>query len=43
MAGRGIGERKTRFPKKELLQFNKDGQIIIAKEPLHFLNPKEQS
>jgi hypothetical protein len=40
MAGRGIVEPKDTVPNKRILSINKDGQIIIAKEPLHFYEPE---
>jgi len=36
MAGRGIVEPQDTVSNKRILSINKDGQIIIAKEPLHF-------
>ena len=39
MAGRGIVEPQDTIPKKRLLSINKEGQLIIAKEPLHFYEP----
>lgn len=36
MAGRGTVEPKDTVPSKRILSINKDGQIIVAKEPLHF-------
>lgn len=40
MAGRGIVEPKDTVPNRRILSINKDGQIIIAKEPLHFYEPE---
>ena len=40
MAGRGIVEPEDTVPDKRILSINKDGQIIIAKEPLHFYEPE---
>ena len=39
MAGRGIVESKDTIPEKRLLSINKEGQLIMAKEPLHFYEP----
>ena len=39
MAGRGFVEPNDTIPEKRLLSINKDGQLIIAKEPLHFYEP----
>jgi hypothetical protein len=36
MAGRGIVEPEDTVSDKRILSINKDGQIIVAKEPLHF-------
>src|SRR6186713_3021988 len=36
MAGRGIVEPEDTLSDKRILSINKDGQIVIAKEPLHF-------
>ena len=36
MAGRGIVEPEDTVSNKRILSFNRDGHIIIAKEPLHF-------
>ena len=36
MAGRGIVEPEDTVSNKRILSINKDGQIVIAKEPLHF-------
>jgi hypothetical protein len=36
MAGRGIVEPEDTIPDKRILSINKDEQIVIAKEPLHF-------
>lgn len=40
MAGRGIVEPQDTVADKRILSVNKDGQIIIAKEPLHFYEPE---
>jgi len=40
MAGRGIVEPEDTIADKRILSINKDGQIIIAKEPLHFYEPE---
>lgn len=40
MAGRGIVEPGDTIADKRILSVNKDGQIIIAKEPLHFYEPE---
>lgn len=40
MAGRGIVEPKDTVSNKRILSINKEGQIIIAKEPLHFYEPE---
>src|SRR6187200_1290736 len=40
MAGRGIVDPEDTIPDKRILSINKDGQIIIAKEPLHFYEPE---
>ena len=40
MAGRGIVEPEDTVPDKRILSINRDGQIIIAKEPLHFYEPE---
>ena len=39
MAGRGIVEKEDTIPDKRILSINKDGQLINAKEPLHFYEP----
>ena len=39
MAGRGIVEPKDTISNKRILSINKAGQIILAKEPLHFYEP----
>ena len=36
MAGRGTVEPQDTIPNKRILSINRDGHIIIAKEPLHF-------
>ena len=40
MAGRGIVEPEDTIADKRILSINKDGQLIIAKEPLHFYEPE---
>ena len=40
MAGRGTVEPEDTVPDKRILSINKDGQVIIAKEPLHFYEPE---
>ena len=40
MAGRGIVEPEDTVPDKRILSINEKGQIIIAKEPLHFYEPE---
>src|SRR6185436_1996808 len=40
MAGRGIVEPEDTVSDKRILSINEDGQIIIAKEPLHFYEPE---
>lgn len=39
MAGRGIVEPQDTVLSKRILSINKNGQLIIAKEPLHFYEP----
>ena len=39
MAGRGLVEPVDTIPESRLLTINKEGQLIIAKEPLHFYEP----
>lgn len=39
MAGRGLVEPQDTTPDKRILTINKDGQLIVAKEPLHFYEP----
>ncbi len=39
MAGRGIVEPQDTGSNKRILSINKAGQIILAKEPLHFYEP----
>src|SRR6266496_4838127 len=39
MAGRGMVEAKDTVPNKRILSTNKNGQLIIAKEPLHWYEP----
>jgi hypothetical protein len=40
MAGRGIVEAEDTVADKRILSINKDGQLILAKEPLHFYEPE---
>jgi len=40
MAGRGIVEPEDTVSDKRILSIDKDGQRIIAKEPLHFYEPE---
>jgi len=40
MAGRGIVEPGDTLADKRILSINKEGQVIIAKEPLHFYEPE---
>ena len=40
MAGRGIVEPEDTIADKRILSINKDDQVIIAKEPLHFYEPE---
>lgn len=40
MAGRGIVEPRDTIPSDRILSINKAGELIIAKEPLHFYEPK---
>ena len=40
MAGRGAVEPEDTVADKRILSINKDGQIVIAKEPLHFYEPE---
>ena len=40
MAGRGIVEPEDTVSDRRIFSINKDGQIIIAKEPLHFYEPE---
>ena len=39
MAGRGIVEPEDTLADKRILSINREGQVIIAKEPLHFYEP----
>ena len=39
MAGRGLIEPQDTIPSQRILTINKNGQIVIAKEPLHFYEP----
>jgi hypothetical protein len=39
MAGRGLVEPMDTLPDNRILTINKDGKIIVAKEPLHFYTP----
>jgi len=40
MAGRGKVEPNDTIPESRILTLNKNGELIIAKEPLHFYEPK---
>jgi hypothetical protein len=39
MAGRGVVEPQDTVPDKRILSVNKNGELIIAKEPLHWYEP----
>ena len=39
MAGRGLVEPQDTLPSERILTINKKGEIIVAKEPLHFYEP----
>ena len=39
MAGRGLVEPQDTIPSDRILTINKKGEIIVAKEPLHFYEP----
>ncbi len=39
MAGRGFVEAKDTIPHEKLFSINKKGELILAKEPLHFYEP----
>src|SRR5690606_21827038 len=39
MAGRGFVEPQDTIPTERVLTINKKGEIIVAKEPLHFYEP----
>lgn len=39
MAGRGLIEPEDTIPSERILTINKNAQIVIAKEPLHFYEP----
>jgi hypothetical protein len=39
MAGRGLVEPQDTIPDRRIFTINKNGDIIIAKEPLHFYEP----
>ncbi len=39
MAGRGMVEQQDTISNKRILSINKNGQLIMAKEPLHFYEP----
>jgi hypothetical protein len=39
MAGRGMVEPQDTAPNKRVLSINKNDQLIVAKEPLHFYEP----
>lgn len=40
MAGRGMIEPEDTITDKRILSINKDGQLILAKEPLHWYEPE---
>lgn len=40
MAGRGQVEPQDTIPNKRILSINKDGQLVFAKEPLHWYEPE---
>lgn len=40
MAGRGLVEPEDTIPSERILTINSHGEIIIAKEPLHFYEPE---
>jgi hypothetical protein len=40
MAGRGTVEPRDTIPDKRMLSINKNGELIIAKEPLHWYEPE---
>lgn len=40
MAGRGIVESEDTVTNKRIFSINKDGQLILAKEPIHFYEPE---
>jgi len=40
MAGRGTVEPRDTIPNKRILSINQDGELIIAKEPLHWYEPE---
>jgi hypothetical protein len=39
MAGRGLVEPKDTIPDKRIMTVNKNGELVVAKEPLHFYEP----
>jgi hypothetical protein len=39
MAGRGTVEAQDTIPSERIFTINKDGEVKIAKEPLHFYEP----
>jgi hypothetical protein len=39
MAGRGLVEPKDTIPNERILTINNSGELILAKEPLHFYEP----
>ncbi len=39
MAGRGLVEPEDTVPDQRILTINRNGQVILAKEPLHFYEP----
>jgi sialidase-1 len=40
MAGRGIVGAQDTLPSERVLTINKNGELIVAKEPIHFYEPK---
>lgn len=42
MAGRGIVEPEDTMPDKRVLSINKNGELIVAKEPLHWYEPERE-
>lgn len=39
MAGRGLVEAEDTIPNNRILTINKDNEIVVAKEPLHYYEP----